>query len=184
MRRSDVLAQVAQCGGLVVANIGFPSRELYALRDRPEHFYMLGSMGMASSIGLGLALTQPRPVFVVDGDGSLLMNLGSLATIAHQAPNHLHLIVVDNGVYGSTGDQPTYAGQRTDLAAMARAAGVRRVVCVDTPAQLCAELERAQVIVARVEPGQVEAPVIPLAPRQIADRFMRVAVPAQPGPES
>ena len=184
MRRRDVLAQVAQCEGLVVANIGFPSRELYVLRDRPEHFYMLGSMGMASSIGLGLALVQPQPVFVVDGDGSLLMNLGSLATIAHQAPGHLHLIVVDNGVYGSTGEQPTYAGQRTDLSAMARAAGVRHVASVDTPVALRAELERAQVIVARVEPEQGAAPVIPLAPRQIAERFMGVAAPVQPEPQS
>ena len=175
MQRSDVLKTVAACDGLVVANIGLPSRELYALRDRPEHFYMLGSMGMASSIGLGLALVQQRPVFVVDGDGSLLMNLGSLATISHQAPAHLHVIVVDNGVYGSTGDQPTYAGQHTDLAAMAQAAGVQPVARVDTIGQLQAELGRCRLIVARVALGHASPPVIPLSPRQIARRFMGVA---------
>ena len=71
---------------LVVCNIGFPSRELHHLKDSSTHFYMLGSMGLASSIGLGLAMSVNRKVIVFDGDGSVLMNLGSLVTIYNQNP--------------------------------------------------------------------------------------------------
>jgi len=80
MKRIDILNEVSKCDGLIVCNIGFPSRELYFLNDRPENFYMLGSMGLASSIGLGLAMSREEMVFVVDGDGSILMNLGTLST--------------------------------------------------------------------------------------------------------
>ncbi|MEE3490050.1 MAG: thiamine pyrophosphate-dependent enzyme, partial [Methanobrevibacter sp.] len=72
---------------LIICNIGFPSRELYEINDRPENFYMIGSMGLASSIGLGLALAKPhKHVVVIDGDGSLLMNMGSLVTVFAQNP--------------------------------------------------------------------------------------------------
>jgi sulfopyruvate decarboxylase subunit beta len=88
---------------------------------------MLGSMGLASSIGLGLAMAQPRKVVVIDGDGSLLMNLGSLATIANHAPENYLLVVLDNQCYGSTGCQLTATSHATDLAAIATGAGVRDV---------------------------------------------------------
>ena len=91
MKRIEAIALVAEFAqeqnALLISNIGYPSRELYSVCDRPENFYMLGSMGMASSIGLGLALARPeRRVIVLDGDGSVLMNLGTLATIACTAP--------------------------------------------------------------------------------------------------
>ena len=73
---------------LVVCNIGAPSQELFNLDDQPSNFYMLGSMGLASSIGLGLALSQPRPVIVIDGDGSVLTNLATLATIEKNLRDH------------------------------------------------------------------------------------------------
>ena len=115
----------------LISNIGFPSRELFAAKDRKENFYMLGSMGLASSIGLGLALARhDRKVMVLDGDGSVLMNLGTLATIAHNAPENYLLVIFDNCCYGSTGSQPTCTHQGTDLAAMASAAGVSRVKTV------------------------------------------------------
>jgi len=91
MKRIEAIALAAEAAqdqdALLVCNIGFPSRELFSIKDRPENFYMLGSMGQASSIGLGLALAgSKRRVMVLDGDGSVLMNLGTLATIAHHAP--------------------------------------------------------------------------------------------------
>ena len=107
---------------LVICNLGYPSRELYALKDKVTHFYMLGSMGLASSIGLGLAMAQPRKVVVLDGDGSLLMNLGSLATIANHAPENYLLVVLDNQCYGSTGCQLTATSHAADLAAIATGA--------------------------------------------------------------
>ena len=87
----------AEQNALLICNIGYPSRELFSVSDRPENFYMLGSMGMASSIGLGLALARPeRRVLVLDGDGSVLMNLGSLASIAHHGPENYLLVILDN----------------------------------------------------------------------------------------
>ena len=93
---------------------------------------MLGSMGLASSIGLGLALARPeRKVMVLDGDGSVLMNLGTLATIAHHAPENYLLVILDNCCYGSTGSQPTCTHLGTDLFALAKAAGVKKVRAVE-----------------------------------------------------
>jgi len=86
---------------LVVVCNGFPSREVYALRDRPENFYMIGSMGLASAIGLGVALAQPRrKVVVLDGDGNVLMAMGTLATVGALKPRNFVHIVFDNEVYG------------------------------------------------------------------------------------
>ena len=130
MKRIDAISAVAEAAGdaLIVCNIGFPSRELYAVGDRPENFYMLGSMGLASSIGLGLAMAQPdKRVIVLDGDGAVLMNLGTLATIANYAPKNYLLVILDNCCYGSTGSQPTCTHLGTDLAGMAKAAGVKDV---------------------------------------------------------
>ena len=82
---------------LVIICNGFPSREAFAFRDRPEHFYMIGSMGLASAIGVGIALAKPtRTVVVLDGDGNVLMNMGTLATIAAHQPKNLLHIVFDN----------------------------------------------------------------------------------------
>ena len=88
---------------LVVCNIGIPSQELHEIVDRDNHFYMLGSMGLCSSIGLGLALTTSKRVVALEGDGSVLMNLGPLATIGNRAPDNLVLLIIHNGSYGSTG---------------------------------------------------------------------------------
>ena len=176
MRRSDIIGEIARRDWLIVANIGYPSRELYASADRPGNFYMLGSMGLASSIGLGLAVCQQRPVCAIDGDGSVLMNLGALATIAHEAPAHFTLVIVDNRAYGSTGNQPTHTARGTDLAGIARSAGNAAVVRVTTRAELSRALDcrpgGASVIVADAEPGNENVAVIPLSAEQIRDRFM------------
>ena len=130
MIRSDVLKTLIPLisDELVVTNIGLPSQEMHLLDDQPTNFYMLGTMGLASSIGLGLAMAQPKKVIAIDGDGSVLMNLGTLPTIANnQVPNFI-LLIIDNGSYGSTGDQATYAGMRTSLADVARACGCDHVV--------------------------------------------------------
>jgi len=133
MRRSDAIAAVLSkiSDELVVAANGWISRETCAASDRAENFYMLGSMGLASPIALGLALARPeRRVVVFDGDGNLLMTLGTLAMIGDlRPPNFLH-IVFDNEVYGSTGGQRS-ATTNIALDALALAAGygdVRRAV--------------------------------------------------------
>ncbi len=179
MIRSEILTEIAPIlrDQLVVCNIGIPSQELHAIDDQPSNFYMLGTMGLASSIGLGLALAQPKPVIVIDGDGSVLTNLGTLPTIANNvAPNYI-LLIVDNGSYGSTGDQPTYTGKKTSLAGMARAAGCERVIecAAEDTGQVLREALEAQemtVIVCKCESGNAKMPVITMDPVIIRDRFM------------
>jgi len=176
MKRIEAISAVAENAGdaLIVCNIGYPSRELYAVQDRPENFYMLGSMGLASSIGLGLALTRPEQrVIVLDGDGSVLMNLGTLATVANHAPDNYLLIILDNCCYGSTGSQPSCTHLRTDLAKMAKAAGVVNVSMVEDLGSLQQALNGSGVIVAKVEAGNADVPIIDLSPKQILKRFMQ-----------
>src|SRR5436853_7704860 len=92
----------------VIAGIGNTNFALWAAGHRPQNFYMLGSMGLAFPIALGVALAQPkRRIFALEGDGSLLMQLGSLSTIATLAPKNLTMVIMDNGVYQITGAQPT-----------------------------------------------------------------------------
>ena len=149
------------------------------MKDRPENFYMLGSMGMASSIGLGLALSQRnRRVLALDGDGSVLMNLGSLSTIACHAPENYLLIILDNGVYGSTGSQPTPICARTDLTKMVKAAGIADVREVDNESDLASEMDamKGGVLVVKVEPGNAGSPIIGLTPEKIRDRFMGTCI--------
>lgn len=179
MIRSDILKDIAPIlrDQLVVCNIGIPSQELHAIDDQPSNFYMLGTMGLASSIGLGLALAQPKPVIVIDGDGSVLTNLGTLPTIANNPASNYILLIIDNGLYGSTGDQPTYTGRKTSLAGMARAAGCDRVVeCTGetTGAALRAALNAQEmtVIVCKCDSGNAKMPVITLDPVVIRDRFI------------
>ena len=121
----------------IVASLGHPAYDLFAAGDRPRNFYTWGSMGLASSIGLGLALARPDiRVFVLDGDGSLLMNLGSLATIGLLRPANLVLVVMDNEEYATTGGQKTPTAHGADLDAAARAMGVPRTATVRTAAEL------------------------------------------------
>ncbi len=176
MKRIEVVEAVAARKGLIVCTLGLPSRELCALSDKPSHFYMLGSMGMASSIGLGLALAQKKRVYVIDGDGALLMNLGSLATIARRAPKNYCLVVVDNKGYGSTGHQPSPTAGGTDLAQLARAAGIGRVSAVQTVHDLeeCLDRHREEclVVIAETDASSADVPHVPLLPQFIARRFM------------
>ena len=161
---------------LVVCNIGFPSRELYQVKDSPNHFYMLGSMGMASSIGLGLAMAQERKVIVFDGDGSVLMNLGSLVTIYNQAPENLILVVIDNECYGSTGSQCTYAST-VDLGEVAQSIGFKNNFKFSGPAQInfqpVLEAEGPVFVHLKVKAGNADVPIIDMTPEEIINRFMK-----------
>jgi thiamine pyrophosphate-dependent acetolactate synthase large subunit-like protein len=109
----------------VVGGIGNTNFELWASGQRPQNFYMLGSMGLAIPIAMGVALAQPeRQVFALEGDGSLLMQLGALGTVAAAGLKNLAIIVFDNGAYQITGSQPTLTSQGCDLVAVARGAGL------------------------------------------------------------
>jgi thiamine pyrophosphate-dependent acetolactate synthase large subunit-like protein len=114
---------------VVVSNLGQATVDLQRLGNRPLDCYTFGAMGQCSSVGLGLALACPDVrVVCLDGDGSLLMNLGSLCTIATVAPRNYALVVWDNEVHMTTGGQSTATAYRTDLAAIARGAGIASVL--------------------------------------------------------
>ena len=136
MKRSECIAMLHPEleDKVVVTIMGACAQELYDLGHRENFFYLQHAMGLASSIGLGLALHLPRErVVVLDGDGSVLMNLGTLATLARYRPPNLVHIIFDNGSLLSTGgfDSHTTSGI-TDLAAIARGAGIEHVAAVDT----------------------------------------------------
>ncbi len=128
MNRSDLTRRlVAKLGAAeaVIAGIGNSNFDLWASGQRPQNFYMLGSMGLALPITLGVALAQPqRKVFALEGDGSLLMQLGALGTVAAASQRNLAIIVWDNGIYQITGGQKTLTSSGTDLVAIARGAGL------------------------------------------------------------
>ncbi len=138
MTLRDALARIVPLLGdeiRIHAN-GFLSRAAFGARDTEASFYMIGSMGLASSIGLGVALARPeRRVIVFDGDGNVLMNLGALATIAVTAPSNLLHVCFDNSAHASTGAQPTIS-DRVPLEEMARAAGYRWAGRVGSPEEL------------------------------------------------
>ena len=109
----------------VIGGIGNANFDLWMSGRRPQNFYMLGSMGLTIPIAFGVALAQPhRHVVALEGDGSLLMQLGCLSTIAMQAPKNLTMVVWDNGMYQITGGQPTASAGTTDFVAVARGCGL------------------------------------------------------------
>ncbi|MDU8911595.1 sulfopyruvate decarboxylase subunit beta [Aestuariicoccus sp. MJ-SS9] len=179
MIRSEILREIAPILNphLVVCNIGLPSQELHMIDDNERNFYMLGTMGLSSSIGLGLALAQDKTVISIDGDGSVLTNLGTLPTIANNVADNYILLVIDNGSYGSTGDQPTYAGKKTKLENVAKACGCENVVTCQAEEtgkvlQEAIDSKKMTVIVAKCESGNIKLPVITKDPVVIRDRFM------------
>lgn len=163
---------------IVVSNIGIPSKELYHAGDRPLNFYMLGSMGLASAIGLGLAEAQHRHVVVIDGDGSLLMNPNVLTQIAALQPSNLTVVAVNNGAYGSTGNQETLACGCIDLELMARGHGLQYTAKAHTGEELVAAYKKFKdengpgFIDMVVRPVNEPVGEIPLNPVEIKERFM------------
>ncbi len=137
-RRAVVTGLLRDRGALlVVAGLGAPAWDITAAGDHPLSFPLWGAMGGAATLGLGLALAQPkRQVLVITGDGEMLMGLGSLAVIGVQRPANLSIVVLDNERYGETGMQPTHTAHGVDLAAMASAAGFPRTRIVRKSSEL------------------------------------------------
>jgi phosphonopyruvate decarboxylase len=187
VRREALAAVIAATGpdDAVIATTGYTGRELFALDDRPNHLYMVGSMGCASSIGLGLALAQPdRRVIVLDGDGALLMRLGAVATIGYERPSNLVHILFDNEMHESTGGQSTVA-HSMDAAGIAASCGYPDVRRVSTTAELTAVLDEPRdectFVHLKIRPGVPDdLPRPKVTPEEVALRFTatRAAVPA------
>lgn len=156
----------------VICNMGYPSRELYNVFDQSSNFYMLGSLGMASSIGLGVALFSKKEVVVIDGDGSLLMNPNALITAGCVQPKNLTILCLDNGTYASTGDQPTSSGCGVALEDIAAACGIGNILVTDDPDSIKRlKGDGPRFIKLVVEPGNAEVGIVDLSPQVIKKRF-------------
>lgn len=180
MKRFDAIREIMSCvddDTFVLCNLGSPSKELYYINDREQNFYMLGSMGLVSSISLGIAIAKPnKKVVCIDGDGSLLMNLGSLSTISYVNPQNLTLIVIDNGVYASTGNQKTHTSGNTLLDDIAKGAGIESVLLITEQDEITRSLmdfeEGCHFVLIKTDPGNEKLDPIPIDPLEIKRRFM------------
>lgn len=180
LNRSEVIQELAGLirSAVVVAPLGNTVRELYAIADRPSNFYLLGSMGMAIPVGLGLAIGRPETVLAFEGDGGCLMNLGTLATVARYGPANLKIVIFDNGAYESTGGQPSHSAAATSLRAVASGCGIRTTTEVRTGedvSRLAGWLARPGLRLAVVKTGlaRTSFPRVPIAPPEIFARVSR-----------
>ena len=163
----------------VIGGIGNTNFDLWATGRRPQNFYMFGSMGLAVPIALGVALAQPqRRVIALEGDGSLLMQLGCLTTVGMLKPKNLTIVVMDNGMYQITGAQPTASAQVADFVGIARGCGIANADWALEEASFEGLVERAlategpSLIAARIDAKPSDA-TTERDPAQIRDRFMR-----------
>lgn len=191
MTSKDVVSDIFELltgAEVVITSNGYISRHAYSLApEAPNRFYMLGSMGMASSIALGLALAQPnRQVIVVEGDGNLLMSFGILPQIGHHRLRNLIHIVIDNARYETTGGQTTISPS-VQMATVAVAAGYRRAEVVTSRTDLPRVITRAQredgptmVTVQVSDSGERIAPRVSLSPVEIKNRLHNWLLAANP----
>ena len=161
----------------IISAIGFISRDLFNVKDKKTNFYMIGSMGLASSIGLGLAIKKPKKkIFVLDGDGNILMNFGSLITITTLKPKNLVHIILDNSIHESTGGQPT-ASKEIQLKQIIKSMNYK-VFQTESENELkkiiinSKKIQGPIVIIVKIEPGKTIGKRINIEPHKIKKRFI------------
>ncbi len=167
---------------LVVGGLGSPSWDIAATDDNPQDFCLVGAMGLAVPVGLGLAEARPNNrILVITGDGEMLMGIGSLSTVAHARARNLMIVVLDNEQYGETGGQPTHTAGDTDLVAIAAGSGIRTTATIRTENELnelalsIHEIDGPAFYVVKVTPDLPGAVYPPLDGAFAKDRF-RMAV--------
>jgi sulfopyruvate decarboxylase subunit beta len=160
----------------IVAANGFISRDLFESNDKTSNFYMIGSMGLASSIGLGIALKNPKKrIFVFDGDGNLLMNLGTLITIGSVKPQNFVHLVFDNNAHESTGGQPTNS-KNISLSEIAKATNYRifKVNSVKDLRKVLHTIKKIKgpiMVLINIEKSEYKSKRVEWTPKQITKRF-------------
>jgi sulfopyruvate decarboxylase subunit beta len=161
---------------ILVASLGDICPELYHAKDRDLNFYVIAALGQASSVGLGMAINTSKQVYVIDGDGSMLMNPNILCEIASLKPSNLTLIVLDNGTYSTTGNQKTPAYDLIDLELLARSLGFSSTRKALTEEEITGALkdfeEGPHLLHVVIKPGISECGKTPLNPQKIKERFM------------
>jgi len=174
----ETILNRVKAGDSVLSTTGMISREVFVTDDRPGNFYMIGSMGLLSSFGLGLALQFPeKKVYILEGDGSALMSLGSLPLIATESPKNLFHVILDNEAYESTGSQPSISS-KVDLDEIAKSSGYPHAVRAEDLESLEDALSDwdthpgPHLILVKAGIAYVEGiPRIPHPPTEIRDRF-------------
>jgi sulfopyruvate decarboxylase subunit beta len=162
----------------IVSNLGPTTDELWHAEHRDRNFYTYGSMGLCSSIALGMAVSTSEQVISLDGDGSLLMNLGTIATIGREQPRNLIVVVWDNEEWGQTGHQPSHTARGTDLERVAQGCGIRRTATVadleglETVFRTALQEEGPWFIVAKIQEADY-MPVAPIEPELTLYRFRK-----------
>jgi len=174
---------------LIIATTGYTGRELFALDDRDNQLYMVGSMGCASTLGLGLAIAQPeRRVIVIDGDGAALMRMGGMATVGYERPPNLTHVLLDNGLHESTGGQSTVSGS-IDFCGVARSCGYPQIASVAAPSEVQESMDAMSKGL-----GFIHVPTIPgvpedlprpdITPQQVARRLQGFISGYEPNPQA
>lgn len=179
MKRKDAIECIMKSldgSEAVISSLGLLSRELYENFDSERNFYMVGSMGLASSIGLGAALNKPQKrIVVIDGEGSLLMNLGSMATIGNLSPRNLTHIVLDNNAYASSTEEPSVS-ITAKLDEIARVVGYKNVYRVNNHDNLYTAINEfpydgSNFILTEIELGGNRDPKRPLNLKKVKEKF-------------
>jgi len=162
----------------IISANGFISRDLFEVCDKNSNFYMIGSMGLASSIGLGLALQNPKKmIYVFDGDGNILMNLGSLTTISKLKPKNFIHIIFDNSSHESTGGQPT-STNKISIDAIAKAVNFKAFRCnskkdLDETFKKIKNISGPIIILMKISKSEKISKRVSLPPKKIKSRFMK-----------
>ena len=163
---------------VIVSANGYISRDLFEVNDKPTNFYMIGSMGLASSIGLGLALQNPKKmIYVFDGDGNILMNLGSLITIGSVMPKNLIHVVFDNSSHESTGGQPTHTS-KIHLEKIAKASNyivfkTNTKTGIEKNIKKIKTLRGPIMILVKVSKSKTQSKRVGISPQKLRHRFMK-----------
>ena len=190
MRRFDAIEVAVRLAEnrAIVGNLGPTSDELWHAGHRDRNFYTYGNMGLVSSLALGMSLATEEQIIALDGDGSLLMNLGSLATIGREMPKNLIVVVYDNEAWGQTGNQMSHTGTGTDLEQVAVSCGITKTTTVNDLEEYEGALSTAlatdgpHFIVAKIEETGY-LPISPVEPEFTLHRFRNTFVePQQPAP--
>ncbi len=159
---------------VLICQLGYPSREAFTIKDRDRNFYLLGALGSATLVGIGLAEARPDlNVMVLDGDGSYIFNPNQFFELAQAAPDNLTVVILDNGAWGSTGSQPTLSAAGLNLSALGVAAGTKKWRRVSRQRDLDKALATGEKrIHFLIQPGNAPVPPIPLRAIEIKERFL------------
>ncbi|ENH95636.1 sulfopyruvate decarboxylase subunit beta [Gracilibacillus halophilus YIM-C55.5] len=185
MKRIDFISSLMHkvSNEFVLSYLGYCSRECYSVRDRKENFYFLGAMGMPIPFALGTSFITPNDVFVIEGDGSCLMNMGALTTVGTIQPKNLKIVIINNKIYESTGGQPTATSENTDITGIAKNCGISDVRVLNDLTDFREYWEwlkssGLKMLVVNVSPGKENVKRISITPEKITSRFRESLITA------